>query len=57
MGVIINELDVVAAPPAEASAAPAPPGVSAAPPPPVQLEELRNLLRHQAERAARLRAH
>jgi len=57
MGVIINELDVVAAPPAEAPAAPAPPGVSAAPPPPVQLEELRNLLRHQAERAARLRAH
>jgi len=57
MGVIINELDVVAAPPAAASPAPAPPGVSAAPPPPVQLEELRNLLRHQAERAARLRAH
>jgi len=55
--VIINELDVVAAPPAAASPAPAPPGVSAAPPPPVQLEELRNLLRHQAERAARLRAH
>ncbi len=58
MGVIINELDVVSAPPAE-GAAPAgpPPAAAAAAPSPVNLEDLRNLLRHQAERAARLRAH
>lgn len=56
MGVIINELDIVAAPAAETAA---PAGREAAAPPPssLSLEELRNLLRHQAERAARLRAH
>ncbi len=58
MGVIINELDVVSGPPAEAGAqAAAPPSGSAAPPSPVNMEDLRTLLRHQAERAARLRAH
>jgi hypothetical protein len=60
MSVIINELDVVAAPPAEAGAAPRaqqPANTAAAAPPSLSLEELRNLLRHQAERAARLRAH
>ncbi len=59
MGVIINELDVVAAPSAPSAdiAAPAGREAAAAPPPSLSLEELRNLLRHQAERAARLRAH
>jgi hypothetical protein len=60
MGVIVNELEVVAAPPAEAAApgGAAPAGrEAAAAPPTLSLEELRNLLRHQAERAARLRAH
>lgn len=51
MGVIVNELEVVAAPPAPAARE------AAAAPPSLSLEELRNLLRHQAERAARLRAH
>lgn len=59
MGVIINELDVVAAPPAEATApgGPQPAGPKAPAPQPVNLEDLRNLLRHQTARATRLRAH
>ena len=59
MGVIINELDVVAAPPAETAApgGPQPAGPTAPAPQPVNLDDLRNLLRHQAERATRLRAH
>ena len=57
MGVIINELDVVAAPPAEAAAPGGPQRPAAPAPQPVNLEDLRNLLRHQAERASRLRAH
>jgi hypothetical protein len=56
MGVIINDFEVVVGPPAEPAAG-EPTPAAASPPPALAPQDIVDVIRHQAERAARVRAH
>jgi hypothetical protein len=58
MPVIIHELEVVPERPTEPPAGTTPPSEEAPPEsPPLTSQEIRDIIRHQAARSARLRAH